>query len=278
MRSVFLCTCFCLLLTGFAVAQSSASLSAAAPKAFVLGKTIALHSAALAEDRILNIYTPEIYAQDTTTKFPVIYLLDGSANEDFIHICGLVQFLTMIGSMPPVIVVGIANVDRRRDFTFPTTVVKDKAAYPTTGGSEAFIAFLEKEVQPFIQQFYRANDTSLIIGQSLGGLLATEILFKKPQLFNSYIIVSPSLWWDNESLLQLVPTLQNDARSDALHIFITVGKEGTQMENNAADLYAAIKKHALKNSRCSFQPLLKENHLTILHQAVYTALVWRFKK
>jgi hypothetical protein len=72
----------------------------------------------LEEDRILNIYLPEGYGEDST-RYPVIYLLDGSYNEDFLHICGLVQFLTMIEVMPKTIVVGIANVDRKRDFTFP---------------------------------------------------------------------------------------------------------------------------------------------------------------
>lgn len=42
----------------------------------------------------------------------------------------------MIDAMPKSIVVGIANVDRKRDFTFPTTIKKDKEDFPTTGGSE----------------------------------------------------------------------------------------------------------------------------------------------
>ena len=91
---------------------------------FVLGVIEEIQSSALKEKRILNIYLPEGYDQNDSAKYPVIYLLDGSAHEDFIHIAGLVQFNSFewINQVPKSIVVGIATVDRRRDFTFPTSV------------------------------------------------------------------------------------------------------------------------------------------------------------
>src|SRR5690606_8834222 len=98
------------------------------------------------EDRLLNIYLPNGY--DKEKVYPVIYLLDGSADEDFLHIVGLVQFFNLQLKMPDCIVVGIANVDRKRDFTFKTDLEDLKTAYPTTGGSASFIGFIEKELQP----------------------------------------------------------------------------------------------------------------------------------
>lgn len=97
-------------------------------KPFVLGVIEEIESKQLAEKRILNIYLPEGYDKNDTVKYPVIYLLDGSADEDFIHIAGLVQFnsFSWVNHMPKSIVVGIANVDRRRDFTYPTTIADDK--------------------------------------------------------------------------------------------------------------------------------------------------------
>jgi predicted alpha/beta superfamily hydrolase len=120
-------------------------------KPFVLGLIEEIQSKELAEKRVLNIYLPEGYNQNDTTKYPVIYLLDGSADEDFIHIVGLVQFNSFewINQVPKSIVVGIATVDRRRDFTFPTTIEEDKKTYPTTGHSDKFIAFIEKELLIF---------------------------------------------------------------------------------------------------------------------------------
>lgn len=187
-----------------AFAQTNNPKSAENSKPFILGVIDEIQSVELAEKRILNIYLPEGYEKDGASKYPVIYLLDGSADEDFIHVVGLVQFnnFSWIDRVPKSIVVGIANVDRRRDFTFPTTVEEEKKKFPSTGHSNKFIAFIEKELQPFIEKKYRTNSSKMIIGQSLGGLLATEILFKKPMLFDKYIIISPSLWWDNGSLLE----------------------------------------------------------------------------
>lgn len=237
---------------------------------FKLGSTIEITSPILAENRVLNIYLPEGYTGNDSLRYPVIYLLDGSADEDFIHVSGLVQYANFpwVNLLPQSIVVGIANVDRKRDFTFPTTIAKDKADYPTTGGSEKFIAFIEKELQPFIDATYRTNSAKMLVGQSLGGLLATEILFKKPQLFNQYVIISPSLWWDKESLLKIQPAFQGKASNPFIPVFVGVGREGKIMEKDAKTLFKLLKKEGLDTK---FEFFGNENHATIFHQALYEA-------
>src|SRR5690606_22651678 len=115
---------------------------------------------------------------------------------------------------------------RKRDFTFPTTTEADKKRFPSTGESEKFINFIEKELQPFVQHKYKTTTAKTIIGQSLGGLLATEILLKKPELFNKYIIISPSLWWDNGSLLKAESKLMQPEFGQKTGVYIGVGKEG----------------------------------------------------
>ena len=249
-------------------------------KPFILGETDAIASKVLGEKRYLNIYLPEGYDKHDTTRYPVIYLLDGSADEDFIHIVGLVQFFSFewIKQVPKSIVVGIANVDRRRDFTFPTTIQEDLRKYPTTGHSDAFISFIERELQPFIALKYKTNNDKTIIGQSLGGLLATEVLLKQPALFNKYIIISPSLWWDNGSLLHQNSDLLAAHFNQPTDIYIGVGKEGLTptaiprvMEVDANLLAEKIKQTKNKNLNVFFDYLPEENHGTIMHQAVLNA-------
>jgi predicted alpha/beta superfamily hydrolase len=235
-----------------------------------LGITDKIQSVELGEKRTLNIYLPDGYKDNPSATFPVIYLLDGSENEDLLHIVGLVQFLTMIEKMPKSIVVGIANIDRRRDFTYPTRNAKDKADFPTTGSSVKFINFVEKELQPYLNRNYKTNGEKTIIGQSLGGLVATEILLKKPQLFDKYVIVSPSLWWDDESLLTEIPNLA--AKQPKGKVYITVGSEGKQMEGDAKMLAEKLQALNLSDLKITFSPMPEENHLTILHQAAYKAL------
>ena len=266
-----------LALSGLAFGQGSAVKKTDAGKPFVLGVIDEIQSKELSEKRILNIYLPEGYNPDDATKYPVIYLLDGSADEDFIHIVGLVQFNSFewINQVPKSIVVGIASVDRRRDFTFPTTIASDLKSYPTTGHSDKFIAFIEKELQPFIETKYKTTSSKTIIGQSLGGLLAAEILLKEPALFTKYIIVSPSLWWDNGSLLHQDSTILSDGFKQQTDIYIGVGKEGatpTQipriMEEDARLLTEKIKASKSSHIKVYFDYLPQENHATILHQAV----------
>ncbi len=261
-------------------AQTNKSEQNEESKPFILGVIDEIQSKQLAEKRILNIYLPEGYKQEDTTKYPVIYLLDGSADEDFIHIVGLVQFnnFPWIDRVPKSIVVGIATTDRKRDFTYPTTVEADKKKYPTSGHSDNFISFIEKELQPFIEIKYKTTTSKTIIGQSLGGLLATEILLKKPTLFDKYIIVSPSLWWDNGSLLNQTSAILQDNFSPKTAIYIGVGKEGLTpteiprvMEVDANLLAEKLKNTKSESVNVYFDYLPQEDHATILHQAVFNA-------
>jgi hypothetical protein len=163
-------------------------------------------------------------------------------------------------------VVGIANVDRRRDFTFPTSVVQDKKDYPSCGASGNFISFIEKELQPYIERQYKANKDRMLIGQSLGGLLATEILFTRPALFRQYVIISPSLWWNNESLLKKkLPTVSSTVKD----VYVGVGNEGKIMTDDAKALFVRLQRQQAINS--SFRYFADEDHATIFHEAVYRA-------
>lgn len=242
---------------------------------FSIGKSIQIESVILGEMRDLNIYLPLSYSSDSLKTYPVIYLLDGSKDEDFIHISGIVQFgsFSWINMVPESIVVGITNVDRRRDFTYPSNNKLEQQDFPTSGKSERFIEFLEKELRPFIDSSFRTNNVKTIIGQSLGGLLATEILFKSPDLFDNYIIVSPSLWWDNENLLNYQPITYTAKKS----IYIAVGKEGEVMERTAKELYKKLNHEKATGTELYFDFLEDKTHGDALHEAVYNAFEKIFK-
>ena len=274
MKNSFIIIIFAFSIT-LTFGQNNQAMETKASKPFILGAIDEIYSKELSENRVLNIYLPAGYNQNDTVKYPVIYLLDGSADEDFIHIVGLVQFFSFewINQVPKSIVVGIANVDRKRDFTFPTNIQDDKRKYPTSGHSDQFISFIEKELQPFIESSYKTTHEKTIIGQSLGGLLATEILLKKPTLFNKYIIISPSLWWDNGSLLHQNAAFLSENFPQQTAIYIGVGKEGLTptkiprvMEVDANLLAEKLK--GGKNVKVFFDYLPQENHGTIMHEAV----------
>ena len=262
-------------------AQPQKSKTPATPKPFVLGTIEEIYSAELGEMRTLNIYVPPSYNAKDATTYPVVYLLDGSADEDFIHVVGLYQFNSFpwVRRAPESIIVGIANIDRKRDFTFPSTVASEKKNFPTTGGSEKFMNFLGKELQPYMQKKYKTNSSKTIIGESLGGLLATEILLKRPAMFTKYIIISPGVWWDGGSLLNYKSQKLNAAFSQPTEVYIGVGKEGLTpsepprvMEVDANVLADKIRNINCKNMVVHFDYLPDESHATIAHHALFNAL------
>lgn len=244
-----------------------------------IGEVVTIKSKILSEDRILNVYLPENYKVKDTLKYQVLYVLDGTMNEDFLHVVGLTQFFNLQYTIPNTIVVGISNIDRKRDFTFPTLDKSLKRDYPTTGGSAKFISFLEKEVQPYIQKNYNVNNTKMLIGQSLGGLLATEILLKRMDLFTHYFIISPSLWWDNESLLKDATAYITGQKDMEVFAYISVGTEGDVMEKEANKLFEVLKRANKKNLKTEFKFLPDENHASILHQSLNEGfkLLWPLK-
>jgi len=241
----------------------------------IIGKKVTLDSKILNEKRTLNIYLPQTY--DKTKSYPVIYILDGSMNEDFLHLVGLQQFFNMQFKMPDFIIVGIANVDRKRDFTFHTDLKDLQKDYPTTGHSDKFIRFLGEELQPFIDKNYKTDKTKYIIGQSLGGLLATEVLLNKPNLFTHYFIISPSLWWDDESLLNKANALLSAQKDDERFVYVSVGKnEHKTMVKDADALYQVLKNSGKKNLKVEYNLMTDDNHATILHKSVYEGFLKLF--
>lgn len=241
----------------------------------VIGETWTISSKILNQSRVLNIYLPAGY--DSAKAYPVIYLLDGGIDEDFIHICGIVQFFNLQFKMPDFIIVGIVNTDRKRDFTFHTDLKDLQKEYPTTGHSDLFIQFLEQELQPYVNKNFRTNGVKYIIGQSLGGLLATEILLKKPQMFTHYLIVSPSLWWDNESLLKDAKSLIEKSQSANPYVYISVGKQEEKiMQNDAKELWGILNNSRGGTSLTDFKLMTEDNHATILHRSIYEAFLKLF--
>lgn len=270
----------------FLIFISSISLSAqaedqrflATQKILPLGVIETIDSKALSETRVLNLYIPQGYHPDSTTTYPVIYLLDGSAHEDFPHIAGLAQFMNLYDLLPKSIIVGIENVDRYRDFTHPSSDTLDHQDFPTHGGSEAFIKFLGEEVQPFVNKNYRTNGKRTIIGQSMGGLLASEVLMRQPELFDDYVIVSPSLWWDQQSLVKQADKFFKLNTKLKKRIVVSIGTEHPAMHEVANKLIYAIRGSGNKNIELFYEHLPAESHATILHRAVYRSFELLYAK
>lgn len=186
-----------LLAAAFAACAAHGALAAQQP--VPPHETFTMQSAALNETRRIVVYVP---AGQGAARLPVLYMPDGGVEEDFPHVAATVDAGIRAGELRPMLVVGIKNTERRRDMTGPTSVAEDRGIAPRVGGSAAFRAFIADELIPEIARRYRVSDERAIIGESLAGLFVVETFLAQPELFATYIALSPSLWWNGEGLVR----------------------------------------------------------------------------
>ena len=116
----------------------------------------------------------------------------------------------------------------------------------------------------------------MLLGQSFGGLLTTEIVFKRPYLFSNYVIVSPSLCWDKWSLISTDKMFFRNSFDKRLSVYIADGDEGQTTINHAEKLFEISSSKNNIKATCRFFDM--ENHATIYHLAVYDAFASFNKK
>ena len=253
-------------------APTAAAAAAAAPpegRPVTIATSYTLPSAVLGETRRVNVYLPAGYAEGDR-RYPVLYLLDGGEGEDFHHISGLVQIGTMNGTMREVILVGLENTDRKRDFTWPSTDPRDRAEVPTHGGAAKFREFVGRELKPWVEAHFRTDGDDGVIGESLAGLFIVETLLRSPELFDRWVAISPSLWWDRGSLGAAAPELLRAASFAGDRLWLSVADEGGAM---GVDAFAeALRAGAPAGLEWTFEPLRNETHGTIYHPAALLAM------
>ncbi|ESU19015.1 hypothetical protein FCR2A7T_24290 [Flavobacterium cauense R2A-7] len=170
----------------------------------VLGIKKTIHSTILNEDREIWIYAPNSNATNNS-KLPVMYILDGPSF--FNSFSSIAEYLNKAGKMPEMIIVGIANTNRLRDLTPSHSVFwsdgeQDSAALGASGGGENFIKFISDELIPYIDSSYKPAPYKMLVGHSLGGLTVINILLNHKELFDSYVAIDPSIWWDKHLVMK----------------------------------------------------------------------------
>jgi predicted alpha/beta superfamily hydrolase len=175
-----------------------------------LGRRDTVYSGILGETRHYWVHLPSSYFDRSIQpmKYPVLYVLDG--NIHFHSITGMIEILSSgvngIHVIPEMIVVAILNTDRTRDLT-PTASKKgfdgrDTDWLATSGGGDRFLQFLEEELIPAVESDYRTLPYRTLVGHSFGGLAGINALISRPQLFNAYVLIDPSVWWDGKMMLK----------------------------------------------------------------------------
>jgi predicted alpha/beta superfamily hydrolase len=247
---------------------ASASPPSASP--LVIGETFTIDSKILGETRRINVYLPPAYAASSSARLPVLYMPDGGMAEDFLHVAGLVQVSAGNGTMRPFLLVGIENTERRRDLTGPTENEGDKKIARRVGGSGAFRAFLRQELMPQVKARYRTTNETAIVGESLAGLFVVETFFLEPELFDTYIALDPSLWWNHQKLVNdAAKRLAGRPKLERTLYFASSDEPGIiEGTERLADILA---RNATPSLHWQYVRMPEEKHSTIYHPAALKA-------
>ncbi len=195
----------------------------------------AFESKLLGNRRDVLVYLPPGYRRSRTRRFPVLYLQDGQNIFDAATAFGgyewsadeTAQRLVEQKLIEPVIIVAVANAGENRIHEYCPTRgrIEEGKRKRSKGLLRHYGSFLINELKPFIDARYRTlteADYTGLGGSSLGGLATLCLGLWFPHVFRRLMVMSPSIWWDDEVLYKMVEAIDEEARPP-LKIWLDTG-------------------------------------------------------
>ncbi len=230
---------------------------------------LTIKSSVLGEDRTILVRTPAGY-ETNKIAYPVLYMTDGNAH--IAHTTSTIEFLARNGRMSEMIVVGIINTDRTRDLTPTKGTGPNATQSPTAGGADNFLKFIETEVIPQIEKNYRVQPYRVLAGHSFGGLFAVHALITRPELFNSYVAVSPSLQWSDDATLKRAEEFFKTRKELRATLFTSLGNEPGGISKAFEQFKQLLAKSQIKGFEWDAQQMTDEDHGSVVLRSHYLGL------
>jgi len=192
---------------------------------------------------------PASYESNTERRYPVLYVTD--ADYAFPIIRQIARRVNLEGPViEEFILIGLSyargddgRVSRNRDYT-PTPNGPTSARDMVHGQAAAYQAYLKSQVLPFVEDRFRADPARRVfLGHSYGGLLGAQILFTDPTLFRSYILGSPSFWFDQRHIMTMEADYARAHRDLPAEVFMYVGsheRPGDSRRNTRVDMVGGV--------------------------------------
>ena len=214
------------------------------------------------DKRTIHIYVPPEYESDSTTHYPIIYMLDGESSfNDMANMGPEWQIDEVINQASSegrqtAIVVGVEEAEDR-DAEYTPFVNDD---IPNAHGAE-FSNWVTTDLKNLIDSNYRTKkdaESTTIGGISRSGMMAYYMLMAHPDVFGNALIQSPSMWVDHERLMKM--ELSTDQLSNK-KIFVSVGQyEGGIMVPHAKEVFEKFKNQGLGEDQLRFEMIMNESH------------------
>lgn len=225
----------------------------------------------------LFINLPKDY-HSSTKNYPIIYLLD--ADYSFALAKQISEHLSDRKRIEKSILVGIAydnhlgyKTNRTRDYT-PSYLIGGGYGpqyQKYSGGAEKFSQFMRVELIPFLKKNYRVTHDATFVGHSYGGLFGVYLLLNHPEIVNNYVIVSPSLWYDQYLLLNKAQNKRDFNFNNRTNVNFVIGANENngdyKMVNDLKRLHAFIINKPHRNLHTSLSIINDMDHDTIFPMA-----------
>jgi predicted alpha/beta superfamily hydrolase len=228
-----------------------------------------IESRVLGERRRVFVAQPPGF--DATAHYPVLYLLDGGIDEDFVHVAEAVHFGCTWDRLRPMFIVGIENTDRRRDFTEPTDVEAERAAAPHAGGAARFRAFLRDELMPAVRTRFPTDGRDALVGESLAGLFVAGTLVDAPELFDDYIALSPSLSWNGRAVVRRMRDRLPALTGVKANVYLATADEA-DIVGAVEEFVGVLREQLPQGVALEYHPMPMEFHDTVFRAAAPRAL------
>ncbi len=224
------------------------------------------------ETRVINVWTPPNY-KNSIDSLPVLYMPDGGVKEDFPHIANTIAKLVENKSIPTIILVGIENTERKRDLTGFSEVEEDAKYCPLTDGAKNFREFITNELIIEINSKYKTTKEKGIIGESLAGLFVMETFFLEPQIFDFYVAMDPSIWWNNRYLEREANNYLKAFPGKKVKLWFA-GSGAEDISKYTNKVATTLQDNASKTLTWKYSDEPNEKHNTIFRATKEKALIW----
>ncbi len=197
----------------------------------VIGSAHRIPSSVYGETKLVTVRLPRGYADQPDRRYPVVFSIDGGPEQDFELLAGIAAEAEFSTSFEPFILIGVRTDNRYAELTPPLARMAPETLTALFGermqpnGAPRFREFLARDVIPWVTSRY-LTERKVLTAASLGGLFVLDTLLERPDMFDDYIALTPSIWWDEgrvaeEAAAKLAAHGPSDRR-----IYITMGDEG----------------------------------------------------
>jgi predicted alpha/beta superfamily hydrolase len=150
-----------------------------------------------------------------------------------------------------------------------------------SGGNEAFLQFIREELMPYVDANYKTQSYKILAGHSFGGITSINCVLTHPGMFDAYIAISPSLWWDREYILKLADRTWQKGGELSKVIFYSDAGEGVSdsstFHTNLLRFDSIVSGKRIKGLRYAYKYYPAETHMTEPVIAYYDALRFIYK-